>query len=94
MADYNNIRSTGLALGGGAARGWAHIGVFLALAEHNIKATHIAGTSIGAFVGAFYAIDPPDILIQPKLSHISYLDFARGEENIQLGYKVTMETFE
>lgn len=50
-----NISSAGLALGGGGARGWAHIGVLLALEEKNIRITHIAGTSIGAFVGAFYA---------------------------------------
>jgi NTE family protein len=45
----------GLALGGGAARGWAHIGVIRALAEHGIKPDIIVGTSIGAVVGACYA---------------------------------------
>ncbi len=49
------MQTAGLALGGGAARGWAHIGVIRALAEKNIRITHIAGTSIGAFVGAFVA---------------------------------------
>jgi NTE family protein len=49
------MAETGLALGGGAARGWAHIGVIRALREKNIRITHIAGTSIGAFVGAFVA---------------------------------------
>ena len=49
------VTETGLALGGGAARGWAHIGVIRALQEKNIRITHIAGTSIGAFVGAFAA---------------------------------------
>jgi len=56
------MQSAGLALGGGAARGWAHVGVMLALAEKNIHITHIAGTSIGAFVGAFCATDTLDIL--------------------------------
>ncbi len=51
----DSIRTAGLALGGGAARGWAHIGVIRALAEKNIRITHVAGTSIGAFVGAFFA---------------------------------------
>jgi NTE family protein len=46
---------TGLALGSGSARGWAHIGVIRALEEAGIKIDCIAGTSIGAFVGAFYA---------------------------------------
>src|SRR5262245_26799138 len=45
----------GLALGGGAARGWAHIGVLKALAEAGIKPDIICGTSIGAVVGACYA---------------------------------------
>ena len=45
----------GLALGGGAARGWAHIGVLKALAEAGIKPDIIAGTSIGAVVGACHS---------------------------------------
>ncbi len=44
----------GLALGGGAARGWAHIGVLRALDEAGIKIDMIAGTSIGALVGGCY----------------------------------------
>src|SRR5688572_22447423 len=45
----------GLALGGGSARGWAHIGVIAALEEIGIHADLIAGTSIGALVGAAHA---------------------------------------
>lgn len=45
----------GLALGGGAARGWAHIGVLKALNAAGIKPDIIAGTSIGAVVGGCYA---------------------------------------
>lgn len=47
----------GLALGGGSARGWAHIGVLRALAELDIHPDLICGTSIGALVGAAYAVD-------------------------------------
>ncbi|MGC4023970.1 MAG: patatin family protein [Mesorhizobium sp.] len=43
-----------LALGGGAARGWAHIGVLRALDEAGIEVSMIAGTSIGALVGGCY----------------------------------------
>ena len=43
-----------LALGGGAARGWAHIGVLRALEEEGIEIGMIAGTSIGALVGGCY----------------------------------------
>ena len=50
-------KKTGLALGGGAARGLAHIGVLKALAENNVPVDMIAGTSIGALVGACFAKD-------------------------------------
>ncbi len=46
--------SIALALGGGAARGWAHIGVLRAIDEIGIKIDMIAGTSIGALVGGCY----------------------------------------
>ncbi len=45
----------GLVLSGGGARGLAHIGVLQALEEHNIPIHYVAGTSMGAMVGAFYA---------------------------------------
>ena len=45
----------GLALGGGSARGWAHIGVIRALEEAGLAPTVVAGCSIGAVVGACYA---------------------------------------
>lgn len=45
----------GVALGGGSARGWAHIGVLMALEEAGIRPDVIAGTSIGALVGAVHA---------------------------------------
>lgn len=45
----------GLALGGGAARGMAHLGVLKALEQHGIVADMIAGTSAGAMTGALYA---------------------------------------
>lgn len=47
----------GLALGGGSARGWAHVGVIKALAEMNIEPDLVAGTSVGAIVGAIYGLD-------------------------------------
>ncbi|KAF1041494.1 MAG: putative NTE family protein [Herbaspirillum frisingense] len=45
----------GLALGGGAARGFAHIGVIKALESQGINADIVAGTSAGSLVGAMYA---------------------------------------
>ena len=45
----------GLALGSGAARGWAHIGVIQALEEMGIEIDVVSGCSIGSYVGAAYA---------------------------------------
>src|SRR3954465_2921490 len=44
-----------LVLGGGGLKGFAHIGVFRALDEMGIEPTVVAGTSIGALIGAAYA---------------------------------------
>lgn len=48
-------KSIGLVLGGGGARGISHIGVIQALEEFGIPIDHIAGTSIGSFIGGLYA---------------------------------------
>lgn len=45
-------RSVGLVLSGGGARGFCHIGVIETLAEAGVRIDRIAGTSIGAFIGA------------------------------------------
>ncbi len=45
----------GLALGGGAARGFAHIGVIQVLEEHGIRPDLVVGTSAGSLVAALYA---------------------------------------
>lgn len=49
----------GLALGGGAARGIAHIGVLKAFEEEQINVHCISGTSIGALVASYYAFGKP-----------------------------------
>lgn len=50
-------KSIGLVLSGGGVRGMAHIGLIKAMREHQIEAKVVAGTSIGALVGALYAND-------------------------------------
>ncbi len=52
----------GIALGSGSARGWAHIGVLRALEQAGIVPDVVAGTSIGALVGAAYASERLDRL--------------------------------
>ncbi|RLA47105.1 MAG: patatin-like phospholipase RssA [Gammaproteobacteria bacterium] len=61
FTDTANTR-IGLALGSGSARGWAHIGVIQALKEMGVEPEIVAGTSIGAIVGAAYAGDRLDDL--------------------------------
>ncbi|HEX2076486.1 MAG TPA: cyclic nucleotide-binding and patatin-like phospholipase domain-containing protein [Longimicrobium sp.] len=57
-------RSVGLVLGGGGARGFAHIGVLRAMAEAGVPVDFIGGTSMGAAVAAQYALGvPPDELL-------------------------------
>lgn len=51
--NIKKLKKIGLALGGGGARGFAHVGALKAFEENNIKFDFIAGTSVGALVGAF-----------------------------------------
>ncbi len=48
-------KKIGLALGGGGAKGFAHIGVIKALEAAGIEIDYIAGTSMGALIGGYYA---------------------------------------
>ena len=69
-----------VALGGGAALGWAHIGVLQALQEHGIAVRAAAGTSIGALVAVCYAANRLEQLEKIARSTnwlrvLSYLDF-------------------
>jgi len=57
---YGDNARIGLALGSGSARGWAHIGVIQELKEMGIEPGVVAGSSIGAIVGAAYASDQLD----------------------------------
>ncbi len=55
MIEIPKDKKIGLALGGGAVLGAAHIGVLKALEELDIKISYLTGTSIGAFIGSIYA---------------------------------------
>jgi len=55
-----------LALGGGAAKGFAHIGVIKILEQHGIKPDIITGTSAGSIIGSFYASGMNSIQLQQK----------------------------
>jgi NTE family protein len=60
----------GLALGGGGARGIAHIGVLKVLEQEQISIDLIVGTSIGALVGAAYALNPDARALEERLSEV------------------------
>ena len=56
LLGYLNAQSVGLVLSGGGAKGITHIGIIQALEENEIPIDYITGTSIGAIVGALYAM--------------------------------------
>lgn len=89
-------RKTGiaLALGGGAARGWAHIGVLRALDEAGIQIDMIAGTSIGALVGGCYLAGKLDELEEfarslTKRRIFGLIDLHLGGNGLLGGLKLT-----
>ncbi len=67
----------GLALGSGAARGLAHIGVLKVLEEASIPIDIIAGTSMGAFIGAMYAAGVPVTQMEKVALEIDWRSMAR-----------------
>jgi NTE family protein len=83
----------GLALGGGAARGWAHIGVLRALHRAGIQPDIIAGTSIGAVVGACELAGQLDELesFARELTRrrvLGYLDFNLSGTGLITGHRL------
>jgi predicted acylesterase/phospholipase RssA len=74
-ADYQRLArfltgsAIGVALGGGGARGFAHMGAFKALSEAGIPIDIVVGTSMGAVIGAEYALGmPPEEMLSANRS--------------------------
>ena len=86
----------GLALGGGAARGFAHIGIVRTLIAHGIVPNVVVGTSIGAVVGGAYAAGHLDRLeewarsLQPR-SVLGYLDIRLNGSGLIGGDKLAAQ---
>ncbi len=82
-----------LALGGGVARGWSHIGVLRAFDEANIPIKMIAGTSIGALVGGCYLAGKLDELeefareLTPRRI-VGFLDVSLRGSGLISGYRL------
>ena len=69
-----NSSKIGLALGGGAVLGAAHVGVLRAMEEFDIEINYITGTSIGAFVAAFVAFGKKWPEIEEIASELKWMD--------------------
>ena len=86
----------GLALGGGAARGFAHIGIIRTLIAHGIVPNVVVGTSIGAVVGGAYAAGHLDTLeewarsLQPR-NIFGYLDIRLNGSGLIGGDKLAAQ---
>lgn len=72
-----NNKKIGLALGGGAVLGAAHVGVLKAIKEFELEIDYISGTSIGAFVAAFYAFGKNWQEIEEIASELTWLDITK-----------------
>jgi NTE family protein len=86
----------GLALGGGAARGFAHIGIIRTLVAHGIIPNVVVGTSIGGVVGGAYAAGQLDLLeqwarsLQPR-NILAYLDIRLNGSGLIGGDKLAAQ---
>lgn len=77
MFGWNKQYKWGIALGGGGARGYAHLGVLEALREKNIKPDVIAGVSAGAIAGAFIASGKTPREAFEAITKYSFNDFTK-----------------
>ena len=71
------MKKIGVSLGGGGAKGFAHIPFLKVFDELDIRPHIISGTSIGAILGAFYASGLSGVEIHEKLMDIGFLDFLK-----------------
>ncbi|MCW8827360.1 MAG: patatin-like phospholipase family protein [Gammaproteobacteria bacterium] len=88
-----NQKSVSLILGGGGARGLAHIGIIRWLEENNYKIQSISGCSIGALIGGIYAAGKLDDFEQwvcaiTKVDMVTLLDISWGTSGFVKGDKI------
>lgn len=86
----------GIALGGGAARGWSHIGVLQALAEAGLSPDIVVGTSIGSVVGGCYVsgkLDELEVFSRSLTRRrvFSLLDFNFAGSGLISGHRLSEE---
>ena len=77
MRIFSSPKKIGLALGSGAARGMAHIGVLKVLEQEQIPISAVSGTSIGALIGALYAAGVPVSEMEEIAKSVDWKKIAR-----------------
>jgi NTE family protein len=93
--DQAKRKKVGLALGGGYARGLAHIGVLEVFEREGIPIDYIAGTSIGALIGALYAREHDSSLLRKQAMQLDWIglttliDLALAKSGLVGGKRVT-----
>ncbi len=75
--ESKRVPAIGIALGGGFARGIAHIGVLKVLEEEGIPVAMVAGTSVGALIGAAYCSGLTIAELQEVAHRVRFTTFAR-----------------
>ena len=87
-------KTIGLALGGGGARGFAHIGVLKVLEKNNIKFDYVCGVSMGSLIGACYVLGIGIEKIEKiaiemrKRDMVKFLDLSRPKFSLIKGNKI------
>jgi NTE family protein len=95
LAEETKRPKIGLVLGGGGAKGAAHIGVLKVLEEQKIPIDYIAGTSMGAIVGALYASGLTADELEKVITAIDWKDVFSGDpDRRDIDYRRKQEDFE
>ena len=85
-------QSIGLVLGGGGARGIAHVGLITAFEEAGIPIDMVGGTSIGAFVGSLYASDNHAVSLYGRAKSFAARMFSKWRLVLDFTYPTTSWT--
>ncbi|NLY43898.1 MAG: patatin family protein [Clostridiaceae bacterium] len=86
-----NRKKVGIALGSGASRGMAHIGVIEVLKKYDIPIDFVAGSSIGAVIGALYCAGVDLEYFSRLAAHVptkTILDFSFSKNGLIAGHKI------
>ena len=95
FAEETTRPKIGLVLGGGGAKGAAHIGVLKVLEEQKIPVDYIAGTSMGAIVGALYASGLTADELEKVITAIDWKDVFSGDpDRRDVDYRRKKEDFD